>query len=334
VGSRGVSLEGDGMKKLLVLLVFVSLPFIASAQGAQGKILVVCSIPDKSAPHLVTLLPTLYHGEVIVLNALPNDPSPFDAIALVGTEYFRDTLSIENQLALIEYLKKGGNLYCEWNWQLHWLGSDPDPRDTLWNFIGARQEMATAAFERYGGVVGIDSEFTRGIAFAHEHSDPLQTDASGGYGIGPDLDPILVSSAFGDAYSTSWTRAMAWVSKDRSIHAVLHAPRVWEYYDTFIQRTFCDYFGLCSSEVMPWNSSSPLDLRVISNGDHVVLDFTGESKSTVRIVSVLGSNVFESTAQEGVNRIELPSTLSPGVYFARVQTASALAVKPFVILSR
>jgi hypothetical protein len=321
------------MKRVLAVLLCLSVSSIAAAQGLHGKILILHNPTDQSPPHLATVLPTFYSGDVTLLSSVPADLSQWDAIALVGDKSSRlDILLTDDQRALISYVKAGGKLYAEWAWILHGEYLTSDPRDTLWTFLGAKSEMATMAEERYGGVVGIDSEYTKGVAFEHTHTDPLQGDALEGYGIGPNLFSVLTSATFGDPYSTSWTRAMAWIPNDRSLHAVLHAPMVPEYYDAFIERTFCDYLGLCSAGIeQPTLLQDQVAIHVSMEADRNVLVITSDAPGSLDVLNIMGAAVYRGKTEAGMNRVVLPQNLSTGVYFARVQAGRSIANKAFLL---
>jgi hypothetical protein len=255
------------MKKLLAVLILFSLPLApVRAQGLNGKILIVRDSIYQDAHRLESLLPTIYSGIVDSMSIYPNDLSGYDAIIIfAGSEYRYpfDTISISDQLRLIDYLNNGGRIYSE-NGSSFTIDSPlndttPDPEDTLWHYIGLQGEGEDQIYDYYDTIVGVDSEFTRGIRVLEGFegaSDP------GTYYPAGNIVPVLLAPE----EEFPEYDALAWISSNPSIRAVMHHPitALVDYYNVFLTRVLCDYFGLCVDAVREAPPSEPaIALRVV-----------------------------------------------------------------------
>jgi hypothetical protein len=326
------------MKKLFAVLILFSLPLApVRAQGLHGKILIVRDSAYTSSDTIQSLLHKIYQGKVDALQAVPADLSPYDAVLLfpdISNYDLQDSLSVTEELNLIDFIKGGGRLYAESNLFLRFWNATFDPQDTLWHFLGLSQEGLDELEDGYISFFGVDSEFTRGLNVSNTNDHVEETY----YPIG-NFIPVLLGEEFGFGQDD----VFAWIPDDTSIYAVMdHYPYPYftsyysaEYYAPFLTRVLCDYFGLCTDAV---HESPPgkaaLTMRVIYDGTRTDLQISGEEASEVDVSNALGVIVFRATAQAGTSLVELPATLPDGFYFARVESGSGTSVQSFAIFAR
>jgi len=324
------------MKKLFAVLVLFSLPLVpVRAQGLHGRILIVRDSAHSFSDTIQSLLPKIYNGVVDIFQSVPTDLSSYDAVLLfpdISNYDLPDSLSVTEELNLIDFAKGGGRLYAETNLFLRFWNVGSDPQDTLWHFLGLLQEGLDELEDGYILFFGVDSEFTRGVEIPNAGDHVEETY----YPIG-NIIPVL----FGEEFSFGQDDVFAWIPNDTALHVVMnHFPYFApyypaEYYTPFLTLVLCDYFGLCADAVHETTPSEPaITLRVVYDGPRTDLQISGEAASEVEVANALGVKVFRSHAQAGTSLIELPATLPDGFYFARVQSDRGMNVQPFAIFAR
>jgi hypothetical protein len=321
------------MKKLFALLLFLILPFApVGAQGLHGKILIVRDSIWQAEDRVEALLPSIYSGTVDSMSSFPPDISQYDAILFFPDSrngYPSDTISIEDEFRLIDYLKNGGRLYAEGGFFLSGF-QYPDTLlyDTLWQFLGLQFESVDDIEVSYDAVHGVDSEFTHGIDTTWPQ-DPFGMD--GDYFPKGNITPVLFATADEDYI-------FGWIPTDLSIRAVVHhsdGQILDRYYNIFFTRVLCDYFGLCVDAVKEAPPAVPVaTLRVVNDGVSTSIVVSSEESGTLDVANALGVTVYHLSVNSGTSQIELPETLQNGVYFARLQTEHGGQVQPFAIVAR
>ncbi len=316
------------MKKLFLLLLFLMVPLApVGAQGLHGKILIVRDSIWGDQDRVEALLPSIYAGTVDSMSSFPPNISQYDAILFFvdGYESPSDTISIEDKLRLIDYLKNGGRLYAEGGF---FLSGFQNPNDTLWRFIGLQFEGQDDIEVSYYRVHGVDSEFTKGIDTSWPQ-DPFGMDAD--YFPMGNITPVLFATA-------DFDYVFGWIPSDSSIRAVVHHADdqiIDSYYTPFLTRVLCDYFGLCVDAVKEAPPAVPAaTLRVVNDGVSTSLVVSSEESGTVDVENVLGVTVYRVESNSGTSNIELPESLRNGVYFARLQTEHGGQVQPFAIVAK
>jgi hypothetical protein len=300
------------------------------AQGLHAKILIIRDSIWRAEDRVEALLPSIYSGTIDSMSSLPPNISQYDAILLFvesRNEAPRDTISIEDEFRLIDYLKNGGRLYAEGGFFLSGM-QYPDTLlyDTLWRFMGLQFEGLDAIEVSYYRVHGVDSEFTKGIDTSWAQ-DPFGED--GDYFPRGNISPVLFASADADYI-------FAWVPSDRSIRAVVHHSDeqiIGSYYSLFLTRVLCDYFGLCVDAVKAAPPAVPAaTLRVVNDGVRTSLIVSTEPSGVLDVMNALGVTVYHASVNSGASRIELPESLQNGVYFAHLQTEHGGQVHFFAIV--
>lgn len=284
--------------------------------------------------NIENLLPQIYHGHVDSLQTVPNDLSKYDAVLILfDPSTSSDTLSFRNQMNLIDFLKSGGRLYAEGRGFLRndaefELDNFPDPQDTLWHFIGLRSDLCEGVEGQIDTVYGVDSEFTKDFKVS------IGSQTMGAFCTpGWDVIPVLYAPGGGPA----GYEFLAWISADPSILAVMHTMIIGygqPYYNPFLTRVLCDYFGLCTDAVQEQKSTPTSDLRVVEDGDETWLVVSGQDESELDIVNTLGETVFRSMVSAGDEKIAVPANLPSGVYFARLLRNGPSEMRPFALIQK
>jgi hypothetical protein len=306
------------MKTLLAILVVVSLPSIVFAQDVHRRILIVTDTNVHYSFRLNAEIAAIYSGSIDSLHAIPPDLSRYDAIFIDRRPYLEDSIGALN---LIEYIKAGKSFYVQ-------AKRDQLPavipfKDTILRTLGVKKFDAGERFMSYGQVHGVDSEYTYGM----DSSSVWST--SDYYYFQGNITPILFARSFDPR-----DYPIAWISEDTSLHAVIYYNQVDGLFHQFLQRTICNYFGLCSADVFP-SSAEPATIAIhVDNDRSIYVERSGLIRTEIEIMNVLGTRVLQSIIPAGERQFQLPAELPPGFYFARLQTDSASAVKSFVILSR
>lgn len=337
------------MKYVFAVLLLLSLPLArVGAQGLHGRIALI-SLNGWPEPPVETLLPTIYNGLVDTFSAFNFDStelSQYDALLIFfppegypyTNEYDEDTLSIASQLSIIHYLKNGGRFYAE-NGHLrapsYQSDTIPDPEDTLFHYIGLQREFSFEFEGWYDKSFGVDSEFTRGLNVV-DSNDTLT--APENYFPRGDFVPVLFSEEAGFGEDDIF----AWIPGDTTIIAVMQyypfeyfRSHIAEYYNLFLARVLCDYFGLCADVVTETpNLSDNITVRAIANGPETLVDISSPEPSMLEVSNVLGGTVYRQLLTTGETKAELPASLLNGIYFARVESRHGAAICSFAIVSK
>jgi hypothetical protein len=288
---------------LLLLLLCGGFASDALAQKT-GQILIVSpSGIGPSATRLLNAVKPHYAGSVGLDVKIPADLSDYDALMIVRAGWASQDglLNAEDQLRIVNYLHSGGRLYAEAG---NFRSTSKDDRDTLWTFIGDARETLTASGVWIDSILGVDGEFTEGLAFFH----PFNLDPDAPYGLFIDgMTPVLMTDP-----------TLAYRSTDPQIKAVLHWPIASEHYNDFLARVVCWYFNLCTLDAPVQADDSPMitfdpttsEVRVPRAGNIVISD-------------ILGREVL--TAYTESERYRLPERLATGNYILRWSTSNAHA---------
>ncbi len=316
------------MKRIfpVLLTLFVSLT-VARSQGFKGKILIVRDSVWRNEDRVEALLPHIYAGTIDSMSSFPAHLSQYDAILFFvdgRNEVPTDSISIEDKFRLIDYLKNGGKLYAQGGFFLSGF-EYPDTlvSDTLWRFLGLQFEAQDAVAVSYYAVHGVDSEFTKGIDTSWQQ-DPFGLD--GDYFPNGNISPVLFATA-------DENYIFAWIPSDRSLRAVVHHADeqiIDSYYDLFLTRVLCDYFGLCTDAVHSIPSLPQLTVRVVNDGFSNEADVTSQGPSILEIWNEVGSVVYRRSLVTGETKIPLP-IFSSGLFFARVNSGRESALCPFIV---
>jgi hypothetical protein len=313
------------MKYVFAVLLVLSLPLArVGAQGLHGRILVVRDTSFFFPHDLENVLPSIYFGAIDSMFFLPTDLSIYDAVLVKD-----DTLSISDQLTLIDFVKAGGKLYIESPF------SPSSQSDTLLHYLGLINEVYYDQVVSYERFFGNDTEFTRSLNISHAY-DEIKYDFAEIYIPSGNFIPVL----FGG--ETSGERDIfAWIPKDTSLHVVVqYYPGFYygqkpEYYAPFLTRVLCDYFGLCADVVTETpNLSGDITVRAIANGPETLLDISSREPSVLEVSNVLGGTVYRQLLTSGETKAELPASLLNGIYFARVESRHGAAICSFAIVSK
>src|ERR1035437_72685 len=272
------------MKKVFALLFFLMLPIAPlGAQGLHGKILVVRDTSSYFPHDFENVLPAIYFGTIDSIFSLPSDLSIYNAVLVKD-----DTLSVIDQLTLIDYVKSGGKLYIESN--LAFLASSqtgkPSAKDTLLHYLGLTSEAIFDGAANYDLFWGVDSEFTHDLSVPHA-SDIIDHDVPQVYIPKGNFIPVLLGEE-----GPGLDDIFAWIPVNMSIRAVVqYYPGFYhlgfyhdqkaEYYAPFLTRVLCDYFGLCVDAVKAAPPSVPaVTLRVVNDGISTSLLVSSEEGGT------------------------------------------------------
>ncbi|HET6400691.1 MAG TPA: hypothetical protein VFH95_04750 [Candidatus Kapabacteria bacterium] len=316
------------MKRVFALLFFLMLPLAPlGAQGLHGKILLVRDTSSYDPHDLENDLPTIYSGTIDSMFSLPDSLSLYDAVLVKD-----DTLSVADQLTLINYVKGGGKLYIERGLPFRSSAESGTPSDTLLVYLGLTGGALNGTVAHYDLFFGVDSEFTRGLSVPHAHN-PIDPDLLDSYIQRGNFIPVL----FGGGSVAPDGDIFAWIPIDKILRVVVNYYPVFqaqkaEYYAPFLTRVLCDYFGLCTDAVEEQKPTPSATLRIVSDGDQTWLDVEGGGTGELDIENALGVRVFHCTTSQGGGRIQVPNTLPSGFYFARLQMNGASEMWPFAFV--
>jgi hypothetical protein len=316
------------MKKLFALLLFLIVPLApVRAQGLHGKVML---LQYGGSGDLNAALKANYSGQVDSEFTLPSDLSGYEAILMVTPNRVDSgTISILDQQRLIAYIQNGGKFYWEGYFFLTDFFQDT-PHDTLARFLGLENESVDDLVYTFERFFGVDSEFTNGFDVGNSY-DTLDPEGPGTDFPRGNFTPVL----YGEETDGGLDDAIAWIPPDTSIHALMHHAVYFEYYQPFLTRVLCDYFGLCVDAVNEAPLAVPAaTLRVVYAGVNTSLVVSSEENGTLDVANALGVTVYRSSVNSGTSQIELPETLRNGVYFARLQTEHGGQVQPFVIVAK
>ena len=313
------------MKKILtLLLLIIFVPISQSrAQGLHGKILVLRNSREHADYRIEPVLASCYNGKIDTASRVPDNLSGYDAIlvALTMSGDFADSLSVNDQLNIISYIANGGQFYAESD--RFFLPAD----SLLWHYLGLKAESQDGVYAYFDIVRGVDSEFTVGIGISQGFQTAYEPNTYFLYG---DIFPVL----FGKE-SSGENDIIAWIPSNLSLRAVMHHTVTANYYSVFLRRVLCNYFGLCSPDIVePTPMPTMGYLQVVIGDDRTSIRLVGEESANLDVINLLGITVFHSHLSMNKPQIELPNTLPGGVYFARARTAAGTVVKAFVLLQK
>ncbi len=319
------------MKKLILLLLFLMVPLApVGAQGLHGKILLLRDSLVNSDGSLQAALKSDYTGQVDSEYSLPVNLSDYDAILMVTPNRVdSSTMSILDQQRLIAYIHNGGKFYWEGYYFLTDFFQDT-PHDTLARFLGLENESVDDLVYTFERFFGVDSEFTNGFDVGNSY-DTLDPEGPGTDFPRGNFTPVL----YGEETDGGLDDAIAWIPPDTSIHALMHHAVYLKYYQPFLTRVLCDYFGLCADAVKEAPQAVPAaTFRVVNDGVSTSLVVVDEEIGTLEVANALGATVYHASVGAGTSRVALPASLPSGVYFARLQTEHGGQVQPFVIVAK
>ena len=324
------------MKKLVLLLLLVVPCARSEAQGVHGKILF---IPDSSQPYsneIQAALRRYYAGIVDSATSLPIDLTGYDAVFMtfVPRNYYDpDSVKIKaEQFRIVDYLRSGGKAFLASQSFLGDPGQFTKVVDTLCRFLGLMDEWYSSIVLSFNRIHGVDSEFTRGIDIPDTRPhDPLRWDESGGYHLRGPLRSVLFSTS-----DQSGDLAVAWISQDTSIRAVLYHAIHYQYSDLFLLRVISDYFGLCVDAVpgtSPPITNAQLSLypNPATSSIHCVLNGVRDSPASVQVFDMLGRTVMLVSVRDASDFSLDARALVNGMYSVIVNASGRVMSGQFVV---
>jgi hypothetical protein len=295
--------------RLFLILFWGSLASNAYAQKTGRIVIIAPGGIGASATHLLNAVKPHYTSPVGLDTKLPQDLTEVDAVMMLRPDFNHGLpwLDSADQIRLIKYLESGGKFYAEGEAFRAWSAPNDDTTDNqLWDFIGDTLETYTALVVSISQVSGVKGTFTDGLNFPHEPR--WGGDASMGfYMLG--MMPVLI----GDQ-----SYALATISENPQIKAVLHWPIATEHYNAFLARVVCNYFNLCTLNAPVENQDSPR-IRFDPTTSEVHLPRAGN----IVISDILGREVLKTYAE--TERYRLPEHLVKGSYILRWSTSNAHA---------
>jgi hypothetical protein len=293
-----------------ILLFTAVLLFSISVSAQKARQILVVADTGVARDRLVNVLRWLPSGGVInVMSSLPSGDLnlSYDAILMIRPARLNPWLSPIDETRLYHYIAGGGRFYME--------GSSFRGEAKLWDFIGDSAEVRTSSTVHVDSVYGIEGTFAEGVT-ARQPFDPLREDALDGLHIRGSLVGVL--GVVGNHGSP-----IAWQASDTSIKAVLLWPIAGGYYEQFVTRVVCAYFGMCTlGHEEESQDESKLSFDPAQSELHL------PAVGFVTISDILGRVVFEFDASD--LRIKLPSLLA-GPYIASWRNASDRASLTFII---
>jgi hypothetical protein len=175
-----------------------------------------------------------YDGEVKVETKVPSDLSQFDAVMLMES----DLDSVE-QDRLIAYLKQGGRFYGQAGHFRNFATHHRYYTNQFWDFIGDSAEVVTDQLFTVTDIYGIPRQFTEG--FTVRENQMLTGYLSTWHG----MKAVLMAGSEAGPHAE-----ISWISADPNIKALLHWPVARDYYEEYVAKVVCDYFGLCTLDVV------------------------------------------------------------------------------------
>ena len=300
----------------------------SNAGGLHWKILVVHGAGRQT--QLDSAVSRYYNGGIVEVewsSVIPSDLGSYDAVLISFPGLYDKYSPIPDsiQTGLISFVSGGGKLYLE----------DEDPwysaiDTTLWHYAGVTQFVLEATETYFDSIKGVDSLFTHGLYYAYNR--PFQPSSPDDLTFYPSNIPVLIGNA---GYGPE---PVAWISADTSKKIVSQwlLTNSSNYYDAFIGRMLCDYFGLCAHlmQVNATMSDPNITLRTRESNGDLFLDYSSPSGTSgnITIIDILGRSVTNFVTYESTESIKIPENLHPGFYLALFQSGEQSVAIPISLV--
>jgi hypothetical protein len=289
------------MSSVMRILIFCILCLFAQDAQAQkaGEILILdVRGVDANTTRLINAIKPHYHGVITIKTGLPAVLN-YDAIMMTGHPVADDVLDSIEQAKLIDFLKAGGRFYAQGDAFRTRADHDDDTTDNqFWDFIGDSTEEWASVGLHIDTVFGVKGSFMAGLKVVQPY-DPS----------GIDFPALLIRRGMQGVLVGigNLGASLAWTSSNPNIKAALLWPIATGYYEEFISKLICTYFGLCELDVQS-TVADEMELKYLPISSEITLPHPGRI-----VMSDLLGRILQ-TQDVSTNRFRLPSHLTSGAY--------------------
>ncbi|MFI5263129.1 MAG: T9SS type A sorting domain-containing protein [Candidatus Kapaibacterium sp.] len=317
------------MKKIFLFLFLIV--FSTSSILAQPAKVLICAPGNLSAAKTTdSSLQKYYTDSIDLSDTITNGINNYEAVFLLLSS--QRPLSKEDENHLKGYLNSKKNLYIEYN-----PGSFHDfhlDTNGFWGFVGLRGAVADNLFSSIAFVLGIKGTFTEGLSIANPQFDPHFAPYGGIWKLYGSIKQVLTTTP--DVFGLAYTH------ETDSFKVVFHWPIIPDYYDAFLGRVICNYFGLCAPFSVAENNENTKSAYSVfpnpaSDRFFVHKNTQNTGLQSVDLYSEAGTLVsrWSSLQQEDLHEFDLRSLhLTSGAYFLRLQNNKESIVQPVFLLSK
>ena len=313
------------MKKLFL---FLALLFSSSALAQSAKVLVCAPGNLAAAKTTDSALAKFYAGSIDVSDTITEAINNYEAVFLK----LNNPITQESESILESFLHSNKKLYIEYEPGL-FIGNPPDSNG-FWRYIGVTGFAMDELFSSIQFVLGIKGTFTEGLMIQNPKWNPVDQPFGGIWGLSGNIKLVLSSTPdhFGLAYTY----------ETDSFKVVLHWPAIPDYYDVFLGRVICNYFGLCAPLYVKLGNENPqTEFSLFPNPARDVLHIWGNTENpelqSAELISESGSFVTKFSFGGNLNHIDLDlgsKNISTGNYFLRLNTERESFVKRVFLLTK
>jgi hypothetical protein len=312
------------MKKLLLFLLL----FTSSSLLAQTAKILVCAPGDLNAANVILAsLQKAYPYKIDVSDTITDAILNYEAVFLILT---RDTLTPTNTVTLKHFLRSNNKLYVEYgSFGRAFFRVDSN---SFWHYIGIDGAGIDAVSFGIQYVNGVAGTFAEDIHIENKKYTPLDVSFGTWILLGGNVKRILSplpdpSIDIADTYETD------------SFKVVLHYPILEEYYyDAFLARVICNYFGLCAPlAVKPNQENTQTTFSLFPNPARDILHIQSNNTSlqSAELISASGSVISKFSLNPDQSIIDLQTlNLASGNYLLRLTSSADSWTEHFILLSK
>jgi hypothetical protein len=298
------------MKKLLA---FLALLFASFVLAQPAKVLVCAPGNLAAAKFTDSILAKFYFDPIDVSDTITDAINNYEAVFLLLPD--SRELTLEKGNLLKSFLKSNKKLYVEYglsSFELH-------PWDTsgFWKSIGVAnvREKSIEAPIRY--VEGVKGTFTEGLYVANSNYSPGTMD------VPSVLDLVGTVS---QALNTEWPLYLAYTHESDSFKVVLHWRTIPDYYEPFLHRVICNYFGLCTPASVKQTETTAAKISLFPNPAqdvlHIRSNMDNSGLQSVELISETGLLISKFSIDPNENQFDLDLgklNITNGNYFLNIE---------------
>jgi hypothetical protein len=318
------------MKKIFLFLILLS----SSSVLAQSAKVLVCAPGDLNAAKATdSVLAKFYFDPIDVSDTITDAINNYEAVFLISKE---GKSSSSDELLLKKYLQSNKKIYLE-NYFAKLDPNDFSPGSRkvdstcLLYFIGLTSvgyDLVNFGVHFVQGSIGA---FTEGMNFENKNYSPLDDNFSSLYlygNINRVLSPLPDPSI-----------DIAVISKSDSFKAVLHYPIIQDYYEEFLHRVICNYFGLCTQASVKQTETTAAKISLFPNPARDVLHIRSNTDNpglqSVEIISETGTLISKFSLDPNENRFDFDLgnlNITNGNYILNFETLKESFLKKVTLL--